>query len=272
MRDKHLYHGRVHTSYAQLRNDEHGPISGRLSSYEPNLQNLTSVDRHPEQGKLLRSIFVPDAGYRLYEVDYSQCEVRLAAHVGKIASWIQGYNADPPLDAHSVVAQITGLPRVNAKTVNLAILLGAGKDKAIDMLGVPYEQGEAILEQYHERFPEIRALRKAVSEKFVRRGYLRSVLGRRYRLKDSSQGYTGLSRILQGGNADVTKLALTLVDQIPEVTLLNTVHDSLVFQTQDEKAIDRVVEAMTDYINDRFRLRAPLTVDVKSGPNWGAME
>jgi DNA polymerase I-like protein with 3'-5' exonuclease and polymerase domains len=111
-----------------------------------------------------------------------------------------------------------------------------------------------------------------VAYKFKERGYVKSVLGRRYRLMDERKAYMGLSRILQGGNADVTKTALVEADKIRGVTLLNTVHDSILFQPHHTDAVKLVIEAMTDYVNEKFQLRAPLTVEVKSGSNWGAMK
>jgi len=267
--ERHLYKGRVHTNYHQLRADEYGTISGRLSATDPNFFNYPSPKRQPEMGKLIRQAFIPDDGFELVEADLVQCEPKLVAHFARIKTWIKGYNAEPPLDSHTMVAQMAGLDRQYAKTVNMAIVTGAGTDRLIEMLGLGRQRGQEIVDAYHVSVPEIKNFQKRAKDRFSMRGYVKSLLGRRFRLDDPRFAYRALSRIIQGSNADIIKVALVKAASIPDAQLLNSIYDSVMWQdTGPGPARDAVIDAMTTHVNEMFNLSCPMTVDVGAGQRW----
>lgn len=266
--DKHTYKGRIHTNYHQLRADEYGTISGRLSASDPNVFNYPSPKRQPEMGKLIRQAFIPDDGWEMVDADLEQCEPKLIGHYAGIKEWIRGYNSTPPLDSHTMVAQMANIDRQPAKTINMAIVTGAGKDKLIDMIGKGYEVGAEILRAYHENVPEIKAFQDAARTRFRNRGYVKSLLGRRFRLDDPRFAYRALSRIIQGSNADIIKVALVAASKIPGAQLLNSIYDSIMWQDTGGPERQAVVECMTTLVNERFNLSCPMTVEIGSGQRW----
>lgn len=272
--DRHCYRGRLHTNYNQLKADDYGTISGRISATDPNVLNYPSPKRQPDQGKLFRQIFVADDGRCMAEADYNQAEPRLVGHYAKIKAWIEGYKATPPIDAHSSVATMTGLPRQHGKTVSMALITGAGTDKIIEMLGIDYDKGQAIVRTYHRGVPEIRDFQKYAARVWTDRRFVRSILGRKYRLDDSRFAYRALSRIIQGSNADICKLALVQCNEGPckeyGVQLLNSIYDSIIWQfdtgDRPEEANKAMCRAMTDL--EGVNLRIPMVVDLGTGFRW----
>jgi DNA polymerase-1 len=271
LRDEHLYKGRVHSTYHQVRADEHGTISGRLSSSNPNAQNFPSPNKHPEQAKILRSCFVPDDGMKMYEADLSQAEIRMLTYYAKVKTWREGYAQTPEVDAHSAVANAVGIPRQAAKVINLSLSYGAGKDKLASLMneaGVDGSQAETYLAAYHERLPEIRKFQRQARNAFEDRGFVYSIAGRRYRLANSVPSYTAVNRIIQGATADYIKRALILASENQGGDLLNCIHDSICWQTDDEEYARAIVDAMTERATAYYGLNIPMRADVGNGPNW----
>jgi DNA polymerase-1 len=265
----HLYNGRLHTEYNQLRADNYGTISGRLSSSNPNMFNYPSPKRQPEQGKLFRQIFVADDGMEMAEADYNQCEPRLVAHYANIRPWIDGYLADPPADAHDSVAKMTGLPRQKGKTISMALITGAGKGKIIDMMGLSEAEGGPLVDKYHAAIPEIKQFQRKATDTFLNRGWVKSILGRRFHLEDPRYAYRALSRIIQGSNADIVKMALVNCDKVAKETgaqLLNSIYDSIIWQAESTFVHGRMAVAMCDL--PELKLRVPMAVDLGHGFRW----
>jgi DNA polymerase-1 len=274
MLERHLFKGRVHTNFNQTRGEQFGTITGRLSSNEPNLQQVPKRDEL--LGSVFRSIFIPDEGKVWSSRDYNQVEPRLLAHYGKVRILIDGYFADPPIDAHKAVALAAGIERQAGKTLNQALLTGAGRAKATLMLGMPPAEARKVVDAYFASMPEIQPFQRRASDVWIARGYLRSVLGRRARLEDVRHSYKAVNRILQLGNADIIKKAMADVDEYyasegDRVHLLNNIHDDLCdqFHPDDRAVHDRATELMEDFGPGRsVPLDVPLRVDDGQGPDW----
>jgi DNA polymerase-1 len=264
--DEHLWKGRVHTNFNQLKADDYGTVTGRLSSNDPNMFNSPSPKKNPDQADLFRQIFIGDDGSEIVEQDMDQQEVRICAHFAQIKAWLDGYNSDPPIDAHSAVATATGLSRQNAKIINLALIMGAGMESTIQRLGMPYDDGRNVVLQYHEKVPELKAFQKFAANKWKQHGFIRSILGRRFRLIDDQKAYNALNRIVQGSAADICKLALTKCAKIGGVELINSIYDSIIYQRVDPRLDDDVTEAMCNH--PELKLKVPLLTSFGSGGRW----
>lgn len=287
MRTEHLWHGRVHTNYNQLRTDEFGTITGRLSCDSPNLQ---AVPKHNyRQGKLFRSIFVPDEGMTWASADYSQLEPRLLAYYSRARALLDGYNANPPVDAHTVASMMSNSnwDKMDAterkkyrdnfgKRINQTILTGGGKKVLVDKYKIPADKVDEVWNNYHRRLPEIKTIQKKMELRMKQRGYLLTLLERRCRLQSPDRAYVALSRALQGGNADVLKVKLVECDEYlasvgRPVDILNNIHDDLAFQFLEEnrKHYEECLRIMQSFgSNDLIQLDVPITVDAGEGSNW----
>tara|TARA_R110000851_G_scaffold235523_2_gene388070 strand:- start:1352 stop:3127 length:1776 start_codon:yes stop_codon:yes gene_type:complete len=267
----HMFNGRVYTEFNQSRSDEYGTITGRLSSSRPNMQQVPK--RNVELGKLFRAIFIPDEDMVWASVDYSQCEPRLLAHYSKCKVLVDGYLADPPVDAHSSVAKAANIDRTSGKRVNQGLLTGMGKAALVMELG-PDVDGDKIYDDYFKAMPEIKTLQRQAATRMKQAGYVRSLLGRRARYdtrsgKDTS--YKAVNRLLQCGNADIIKKAMVEIDELfmdngDKVQMLLSVHDAIDFQFLEE---DRwLFEKALDIMRNTVTLLVPMEVDVGEGSNW----
>lgn len=287
MIDTHLWNGRCHPEYNQLRGDEYGTITGRLSSSNPNLQQVTK--HNEELGRIHRSIFVPDEGMIWGAADYSQMEPRLLAYYTRCKVLMDGYKSDPPLDAHTAVAiacnknwhDLTKPEQKHyrdayAKRINQTLITGGGKKVLVSKYKVPADEVDAVWDAYFEAMPEIRSFQRSASQRMSNRGYVISLLGRRCRLNDYSKDYVALNRLLQGGNADCIKLKMVEVDDYlrsegDKVYLYNNVHDSLDFgfRKEDERIYRESLRIMASFgEQDVIKLDVPITVDTGEGANW----
>jgi DNA polymerase I-like protein with 3'-5' exonuclease and polymerase domains len=206
------------------------------------------------------------------EADYNQCEPRLVAHYANITGWIRGYLSNPPLDAHDSVAKMTGLPRQKGKTISMALITGAGTNKIIEMMGMTEAEGKPLVYKYHDGIPEIKRFQKKATQKFLERGWVASIMGRRFHLDDPRYAYRALSRIIQGSNADITKLALVNCYDAGKdhgIHILNSIYDSIIWQAPKEMgnwAHSLMAETMCHL--PEFNLRVPMVVDVGTGYRW----
>jgi DNA polymerase I-like protein with 3'-5' exonuclease and polymerase domains len=179
--------GRIHTQFNQLKSDEGGTVSGRFSSSLPNLQNLPIRD--PELGPLIRDIFIPEQGQQWWKIDWSQIEFRLAVHyAAKLHlpgsdNVVQRYHTDRTTDYHKFTAEMTGLSRANAKSINFGIVYGLGKEKLCHQLGISLEKGQEMLNQYHAELPFVKPLHHRVMWHAREHGKIKTLSGRRRRFK-----------------------------------------------------------------------------------------
>ena len=293
--------GRIHAQFHQLRKDSDGTRSGRFSSSNPNLQQIPSRDEH--WGPLIRSLFIAEEKQHWYRLDYNQQEPRMLVHYAvlrniKGADEAQkGYNSEDA-DFHTMVAQMAGIERKVAKTINLGIMYGMGTFKLGQMLNLSFDEARTLLEKYHEKVPFIRGLMHEASQAVVYRGEIKTLLGRKrhfdfwepsdsklkwpnkempLRKKDAATTWKGrplkrafthkaLNALIQGSSADLTKKAmLDLYNELKIVPHLQ-VHDELDLSYKGN--IKRVKEIMENCI----KLEVPLKVSVEKGKSWGEVK
>lgn len=271
MRERHLFKGRVHCQFNQLKGDDFGTITGRLSSNEPNMQQVPK--RNKELGKLFRSIFVTDPGMIWGSVDYSQCEPRLLALYGRVKVLLDGYRAAETVDAHTAVAIAAAIDRDDGKRLNQALLTGAGVPKIIEMLQKP--NARSIVNDYFTSMPEIKPLQRNASARMRANGYVKSLLGRRARL-EAGRDYTAVNRLLQCGNADILKLKMVecadyLESEGDPIDILLNCHDANDFQFMEEnrRHYDEVLRIMAAFgPGEVIQVDLPMEVDSGEGANW----
>lgn len=297
----HMYKGRVHASFNQLRGDQYGTVTGRLSISDP---NLGAVPKHDDEtqavpmGPLYRKLFVPDDGQRLGTADYEQIEPRLLAYYTQCRVLIKGYLSDPPVDAHTTAAMYANKNWGNltkaeqkhyrnftAKRINQTIITGGGKKVIVEKYKVPADEVDAAWAAWHRAMPEVRPAQKAMERRYRERGFVLTLLNRRCRLDDPERAFTAMNRLLQGGNADVIKMKMVEIDEYLKsagrpVDMLNSIHDDLVFQFPEEhrKHYDECLRIMQAFGPDdvlclRQKLDGqpviiPLPVDPGEGANW----
>ena len=275
--------GRVHTSYHQAVAQ-----TGRLSSTDPNLQNIPI--RTPE-GRRIRQAFIAPPGQVLLAADYSQIELRIMAHLSGDASLIAAFEADR--DVHqATAAEVFGVPlsevstdqRRSAKAINFGLIYGMSAFGLARQLGIGRNEAQQYVDLYFERYPGVKTYMDRTREGARERGYVETVFGRRLYLPEirsrnrAMQQYAERSAInapMQGTAADLIKLAMIAVDRWCEdegrddARLIMQVHDELVLEVRKD-ALERVTEAVRGcmVVAGQGALRVPLKVDVGRGTNW----
>ena len=276
MLETHQYEGRVHATLNQLKADEHGTVSGRFSCSHPNLQQ---VPKHNKPlAKLFRKGFVADEGFEFYEGDYSQCEPRLFAHYSGDENLLDGYNATPPKDVHTIVAEMLNKNRATtAKRMNMGMFTGMYPKSFSGHMGVTIPEAKDLWDQWHGLFPKVKPFQDAAKTNILARGYIYTLLRRRCHLDNPRFAYKATSKIIQGGNADIIKYKLLEIDKWLEERgdmshLLMTVHDSFVWQSpateEGRQEAEAIVEIMGRVQCEPFNLRVPFTTDLDRGKNW----
>jgi DNA polymerase I-like protein with 3'-5' exonuclease and polymerase domains len=293
---KHI-RGRIYTQFHQLRSDSNGTVSGRMSSSLPNLQQIPI---RSAEGKQIRSIFIPEEDQHWFKNDWSQIEYRFIAHdaaslnlLGARAV-VDKYRSDENADFHQIVADMTGLNRNAAKTVNFGLAYGEGARKLCADLGLSREEGETLLKEYHRRAPFIRQLSNENMSIAARRGEVKTLLGRirhfntweirrgdevlyfHERRPGSRRAFThrALNARVQGSAADIMKLAMVNIWESGVCDVLGapqlTVHDELDGSYIDDKAGREALRELKHLMETCVELLVPLRVDKGTGPNWGA--
>ena len=272
--------GRVHTSYSLAATS-----TGRLSSNEPNLQNIPI---RTEEGRKIREAFVAEAGHVLVSADYSQIELRILADMADIGPLKAAFAAD--VDIHRVTAsQMFGVPvdqvgadlRRSAKTINYGIVYGIGAFGLAQRLGIPQAQAKAYIDSYFEQYPGIRGYMEMAKAEAREKGYVRTLWGRRCYVPEinakipSRRAYAERAAInapIQGTAADIMKRAMThtwraLKHDLPEVRMLLQVHDELVFEVP-EAQVDAAQSLIRTTMERAAAMSVPLVVEVGHGPSW----
>lgn len=280
LNEKHLIAGRIAPNYNQLRADDFGTVTGRLSCNEPNIQQVYKRDK--KLGKVFRKIFVPDEGMTWSSSDFSQCEARIYSHYSGSQMLRSGYLANPPIDFYQSLSNITGIPRSstpgvagNCKQLALAIFYGAGIPMTAQMLDVSLDKAREIRAMINQMCPEIKHFADEAKYRAQERGYVKTVLGRRARFPDDRGTYKAGGRVVQGGNADLIKLALVEVDDYlismncpPPIA---SIHDSIECQFPDGRT-DINNEAIRIMENcgqcDLIRFDIPQVVENGTGKDW----
>ena len=278
--------GRIHTSYSQA-----GASTGRLASNDPNLQNIPV---RTEEGRKIREAFVAEKGCTLLSVDYSQIELRLAAHMAGVEALKQAFKEGH--DIHAMTAsQVFDVPlkgmdpmvRRRAKAINFGILYGMSAFGLASNLGIPQGEAKAYIEAYFERYPEIRAYMQNTKEEAKERGYVSTLFGRKIHLsmiRDKNPARrafaerAAINAPIQGTAADIIKRAMIRVpDALAKAkldsTMLLQVHDELLFEVpkdQVEKTTKVVRKVMEQACAPVLELSVPLVADAGTGKTWAA--
>jgi DNA polymerase I len=270
--------GRLHTTFNQV-----GAATGRLSSLNPNLQNIPV---RGETGRQIRKAFVASSGHLLVVADYSQIELRVLAHLSGDDALAEAFAADT--DIHAATAgKVFGLPveqvdaelRRRAKVVNYGLAYGMNAYGLAQRLGIPPDEAQEFIDAYFAGFPKIREFLDRQVAFAAAEGFTATILGRRRylpelqspnpRIRDLGRRMA-LNAPIQGSAADIMKLAMIRVDAAMErlpATMVLTVHDELVFEVRED-AVDDVTESARKEMEAAYELTVPLRVDVGRGPNW----
>jgi len=274
---------RVHTSFSLT-----GAQTGRLSSNDPNLQNIPI---RTEVGRKIRDAFVADPGHVLLSADYSQIELRLAAHMADVPQLKEAFRAGH--DIHSMTAEelfgrVDRDTRNQAKTINFAILYGSSAWGIAGRLGLPKDEGKAIIDRYYERFPGIRAFTHSTLSFVREHGFTQTLFGRKTHFEPNIRSpnpsiragaeRAAINAPIQGSSADLIKRAMARMDEaladagLSDVRMLLQVHDELVFEVPEgkEEAASAVIkQVMANAAEPAMKLDVPLDVEVGWGRNWG---
>ena len=289
--------GRLHTHFNQMRNEDGGAVTGRLSAANPNLQQVPA--RHPVIGPMVRSLFLPEEGQEWAANDFSSQEPRLLVHYATLLGlpgaekMAQAYRDNPDTDFHQMVADLAGIKRKAAKTIGLGLMYGMGKAKLAQQLDLPVDEASDLINTFHSKVPFLKGTVDAVMKRIehpASNGSIRTLLGRRCRFPlwepvewgvnkalpreqavieygariKRAGTYKGLNRLIQGSAADQTKAGLVALHKAG-FNLLLQVHDEIALsvRSRDEarEAADIMARAVT--------LEVPSRVDVEVGPSWG---
>jgi DNA polymerase I-like protein with 3'-5' exonuclease and polymerase domains len=297
--------GRIHGHINQNRSDQGGTVSGRLSMNNPNLQQIPARD--PELGPMIRSLFLPEEDEQWAAIDFSQQEPRILVHYAHVygksrgiplqgaKDFVQKYNDDPDTDFHTMVADMAGIGRKQAKTINLGMMYGMGVNKLADQLDIPVEEAKSLINQYHDRVPFVKGLMTGVMNRLNEKdasGSIRSILGRKCRFdlwepdsfamhkalpyRDAVKEYgdttrlkraftyKALNRLIQASAADMTKQAMVNVYKTGRIPLIQ-VHDEIAMSVKDKNEAIEIAQIMECAVP----LEVPNKCDVEIGPSWG---
>ncbi|MEN9471873.1 MAG: polymerase [Pseudomonadota bacterium] len=272
--------GRIHTSYHQA-----AVVTGRLSSSDPNLQNIPA---RTKEGRKIRQAFIAPAGYQILAADYSQIELRIMAHLsqdkGLLDAFAQG------LDIHrATAAEVLNIPlqqvnreqRRSAKAVNFGLIYGMSAFGLARQLGISREAAKDYIDRYFSRYPGVKEYMQRTRQQAHQQAYVSTLLGRRLHLahinsSDSLQRRASeraaINAPLQGSAADIIKKAMISIDRALsqhhlKAHMIMQVHDELVFEVADSD-LNKTQQLIENLMVNTTKLSVPLTVDIQVGPNW----
>jgi DNA polymerase-1 len=272
--------GRLHTNFSQTV-----AATGRLSSSDPNLQNIP-IRR--ELGREIRRGFVPEDGWTFVAADYSQIELRLLAHLSGDEAFVKAFKAGGDIHRQTAalifgvpLADVTAEMRGRAKTINFATIYGQGAHALSRQLKVEHAEAKRFIDEYFQRFAGVRAYLTAVVESARDRGYVETLFGRRRyipELRDSNFNTrafgerTAANSVIQGSAADLIKIAMIRVhrrlrDESKRSRLLLQVHDELVLESPPDE-VKSVGALVREEMENAATLSVPLVVDLGEGANW----
>ena len=291
---RHQHNGRIHAEAHSLRSDQGGTVTGRFSYSNPNLQQIPA--RHGEIGPMIRSLFLPEENTLWGAFDYSSQEPRIVVHYAKLLGFLGAenfanqYNEDPRTDFHQMAADIVGVPRKQAKDINLGLFYGMGTRKLALSLGLEAADAKELFAEYHEKVPFVRQLADFASNRANTHGVIRTLLGRRCRFDKweparygtwkpmtyenayaehgpsikRSFTYKALNKLVQGSAADQTKAAMVALHDEGILPMIQ-VHDELDISVEDEAQGRKIAEIMEECV----KIEVPSVVDAEFGVNWG---
>ncbi|PKH19104.1 DNA polymerase I [Enterobacterales bacterium CwR94] len=271
--------GRVHTSYHQAVT-----ATGRLSSTDPNLQNIPVRN---EEGRRIRQAFIASEGYKIMAADYSQIELRIMAHLSQDKGLLSAFASNQ--DIHRATAaevfgtpleKVTGEQRRSAKAINFGLIYGMSAFGLSRQLNIPPGESKKYMDLYFERYPGVLRYMESTREQASEQGYVETLEGRRLWLPDirSSNAIrrkaaerAAINAPMQGTAADIIKRAMIAVDawlkSEPDVKMVMQVHDELVFEVKATE-VERVSKKVAELMENSMKLDVPLLVEVGVGDNW----
>ena len=300
--------GRIHGHINQIRSDDGGTVSGRISMNNPNLQQIPARD--PELGPMIRSLFLPEEGEKWASIDFSQQEPRILVHYASVfgksrslplrgvEEFVDGYRNDPTMDFHTMVADMAQISRKQAKTINLGMMYGMGAKKMADQLDIPLEEAKELINQYHQRVPFVKMLMRGVTDRLNDKGSfgaIRSLKGRKCRFDlwepDSFEMNKALpyhEAVRQYGQTTRLKRAYTYkalnrliqasaADMTKQAMVdvyrtgkipLIQIHDELAVSVTGKEEAQSIASIMTNAID----LDVPSRCDIEIGASWGEAE
>ena len=273
--------GRVHTSYHQAV-----AATGRLSSTDPNLQNIPVRN---EQGRRIRQAFIPCAGYKLVAADYSQIELRIMAHLsgdkGLLTAFAEGKDIHKATAAEVfgvALDAVTSDMRRSAKAINFGLIYGMSAFGLAKQLGIGRAEAQKYMDLYFERYPGVLEYMERTRQQAEAQGYVETLFGRRLYLPDIKSRNAGLRKAaeraainapMQGTAADIIKRAMINVDdwirgiEDESIRMLMQVHDELVFEIREEK-LEEYIALIKEKMSGAAELYVPLVVEAGTGDNW----
>lgn len=273
--------GRVHTSYHQAVT-----ATGRLSSTDPNLQNIPV---RTEEGRRIRQAFVADQGYKIVAADYSQIELRIMAHLsedeGLLRAFAQGQDIHRATAAEIMGIEpdaVTSDQRRNAKAINFGLIYGMSAFGLAKQLGIPRHEAQRYMDRYFERYPGVLTYMERTRQQAEQAGYVETLFGRRLYLPDIKAKNMGLRKAaeraainapMQGTAADIIKRAMIKLAawikgcDADSIRMVMQVHDELVFEVREDK-LDAYLPVIRQYMMDAASLKVPLDVGIGVGDNW----
>jgi DNA polymerase I-like protein with 3'-5' exonuclease and polymerase domains len=300
--------GRIHSHINQLRSDDGGTVSGRISMRNPNLQQIPARD--PIFGPMIRSLFLPEEDEQWAAIDFSQQEPRILVHYAHVygktrgiplegaSEFVQAYNEKPETDFHSLVAEMASIPRKQAKTINLGLIYGMGVNKMSDELDIEVEEAKALVKQYHARVPFVKGLMSGVMNRLNDKtsgGSLRSLLGRKCRFdtwepdtfamnkalpfKEAVAAYGPTTRLKRAFTykalnrliqASAADMTKRSMVQLYQMGKLPLlqIHDELAMSVKNLEEAQEIAKVMENAVP----LEVPNVCDIEMGPSWGEAE
>ena len=297
--------GRLHSHINQIRSDDGGTVSGRISMNHPNLQQIPARD--PQLGPMIRSLFLPEEGEKWGSLDFSQQEPRILVHYahayGKsqghemkgVTEFVNGYINNPDMDFHTMVAEMAKIPRKQAKTINLGMMYGMGVNKLSDQLDIPVEEAKELVGQYHDRVPFVKLLMNGVMNKLNNRassGSIRSILGRKCRFdlwepdtfamnkampyKEAVNEYGPTTRLKRAYTYKaLNRLIQASAADMTKQAMVNIYSEGIIplIQIHDEIAVsfssNEQIKKVANIMEEAVKLNVPNKVDIEIGPSWG---
>ena len=297
--------GRIHSHINQLRSDDGGTVSGRISMRNPNLQQIPARD--PIYGPMIRSLFLPEENEQWAAIDFSQQEPRILVHYAHVygktrgiplegaSEFVQAYNEKPETDFHSLVAEMASIPRKQAKTINLGLIYGMGVNKMSEELDIDVDEAKVLVKQYHARVPFVKGLMSGVMNRLNDKtsgGSLRSLLGRKCRFdswepdtfamnkalpfKEAVAAYGPTTRLKRAFTykalnrliqASAADMTKKAMVQLHKMGKLPLlqIHDELAMSVTNLEEAQEIAKVMENAV----LLEVPNVCDIEMGPSWG---
>ncbi|MBU0720479.1 DNA polymerase I [bacterium] len=271
---------RIHTSFVQT-----GTATGRLSSKNPNLQNIPA---RTELGLRIREAFVAPKGKKLISIDYSQIELRLLAHFSGDKVLVDAFKNDKDIHLQTAIAlfgeeEAAGKRNI-AKTVNFGLLYGMGQKKLSDTLGIPTKEAKEIIEKYFLSFPTVKTYFRSIVESSKEQGYIQTLLKRRryFDYENATPMFRAayeresVNTVFQGSASDLIKLSMNKIHRVIQKEKLNAkmllqIHDELIFEVDSQEA-EALGAKFKEIMEDIMELNIPLKASMNIGDNWGELK